>query len=70
MFPIFYAIVFQYIYFLQPLSLKRLTEGLRATKRSVDDDIHSLFSNVMSIHPPKVSFFLCLFLHLDFYCNL
>ncbi|PHT89181.1 hypothetical protein T459_04294 [Capsicum annuum] len=36
-----------------PLSLKRLTEGLRATKRSVDDDIHSLFSNVMSIHPPK-----------------
>ncbi|KAG5620293.1 hypothetical protein H5410_005511 [Solanum commersonii] len=39
-----------------PLSLKRLTEGLRATKRSVDDDIHKLFSNVMSIHPPKVSF--------------
>lgn len=36
-----------------PLSLKRLTEGLRATKRSVDDDIHKLFSNVMSIHPPK-----------------
>lgn len=46
---------FQYL-FLQPLSLKRLTEGLRATKRSVDDDIHKLFSNVMSIHPPKVSF--------------
>ncbi|XP_060191388.1 uncharacterized protein LOC132621225 isoform X3 [Lycium barbarum] len=36
-----------------PLSLKQLTEGLRATKRSVDDDIHKLFSNVMSIHPPK-----------------
>lgn len=36
-----------------PLSLKRLTEGLRATKRSVDDDIHKLFTNVMSIHPPK-----------------
>ncbi|KAJ8546592.1 hypothetical protein K7X08_034102 [Anisodus acutangulus] len=36
-----------------PLSLKRLMEGLRATKRSVDDDIHKLFSNVMSIHPPK-----------------
>ncbi|KAK4360197.1 hypothetical protein RND71_019149 [Anisodus tanguticus] len=36
-----------------PLSLKRLTEGLRATKRSVDDDIHKLFSNVMGIHPPK-----------------
>ncbi|XP_015160857.1 uncharacterized protein [Solanum tuberosum] len=36
-----------------PLSLKRLTEGLRATKHSVDDDIHKLFSNVMSIHPPK-----------------
>ncbi|CAN4081558.1 unnamed protein product [Withania somnifera] len=36
-----------------PLSLKRLTEGLRATKRSVDDEIHKLFSNIMSIHPPK-----------------
>lgn len=36
-----------------PLSLKRLTEGLKPTKRSSDHDIYKLFPNVMSIHPPK-----------------
>ncbi|KAL2492686.1 P-loop containing nucleoside triphosphate hydrolase superfamily protein [Abeliophyllum distichum] len=36
-----------------PLPLRRLTEGLKATKRSEDDDIYKLFSNVMSIYPPK-----------------
>ncbi|XP_027096917.2 uncharacterized protein [Coffea arabica] len=36
-----------------PLSLKRLTEGLKATKRSVDDEVCQLFTNVMCIHPPK-----------------
>ncbi|PIN15511.1 AAA+-type ATPase [Handroanthus impetiginosus] len=33
--------------------LKRLTEGLKSTKRSEDDDIYKLFTNVMCIHPPK-----------------
>ncbi|KAL2515747.1 P-loop containing nucleoside triphosphate hydrolase superfamily protein [Forsythia ovata] len=37
----------------EPLPLRRLTEGLKATKRSEDDDIYKLFSNVMSIYPPK-----------------
>lgn len=36
-----------------PLSLKRLTEGLKATKRSVDDEVCKLFTNIMCIHPPK-----------------
>lgn len=36
-----------------PLPLRRLTEGLKATKRSDDTDIYKLFSNVMCIHPPK-----------------
>ncbi|XVE92899.1 hypothetical protein REPUB_Repub01dG0143300 [Reevesia pubescens] len=36
-----------------PLPLKRLTEGLKATKRSADDEIYKLFSNVLCIHPPK-----------------
>ncbi|XP_061990300.1 uncharacterized protein LOC133708791 isoform X2 [Rosa rugosa] len=36
-----------------PVSLKRLTEGLKATKRSDEDEIYKLFSNVFSIHPPK-----------------
>ncbi|CAA2965484.1 AAA+-type ATPase [Olea europaea subsp. europaea] len=36
-----------------PLPLKRLTEGLKTTKRSDDDDIYKLFSNVMNIYPPK-----------------
>ncbi|KAL7001520.1 hypothetical protein U1Q18_002672 [Sarracenia purpurea var. burkii] len=36
-----------------PLPLKRLTEGLRATKRSEDNEIYKLFTNVMPIFPPK-----------------
>ncbi|MBA0688975.1 hypothetical protein Goari_006728, partial [Gossypium aridum] len=36
-----------------PLPLKRLTEGLKATKRSTDDEIYKLFTNVLCIHPPK-----------------
>ncbi|XWS63318.1 hypothetical protein CRYUN_Cryun06bG0084900 [Craigia yunnanensis] len=36
-----------------PLPLKRLTEGLKATKRSADDEIYKLFTNVLCIHSPK-----------------
>lgn len=36
-----------------PLPLKRLTEGLKVTKRSADDEIHKLFTNVLCIHTPK-----------------
>ncbi|KAF2290219.1 hypothetical protein GH714_004136 [Hevea brasiliensis] len=36
-----------------PLSLKQLTEGLRVTKRSNDNEIYKLFTNVLSIHAPK-----------------
>ncbi|GKA88531.1 putative adenosinetriphosphatase [Tanacetum coccineum] len=36
-----------------PLSLKRLTEGLKPSKRTEDNDIYKLFANVMSLHPPK-----------------
>ncbi|XP_010261095.1 PREDICTED: uncharacterized protein LOC104600003 isoform X2 [Nelumbo nucifera] len=36
-----------------PLSLKRLTEGLKATKRSQDYELYKLFSNVLCVHPPK-----------------
>ncbi|KAM7484824.1 hypothetical protein LguiA_000833 [Lonicera macranthoides] len=36
-----------------PLSLKRLTEGLKPTKRSEDTEIYKLFTNVMCIFPPK-----------------
>ncbi|CAA2973120.1 AAA+-type ATPase [Olea europaea subsp. europaea] len=32
---------------------KLLTEGFKTTKQSEDDDIYKLFSNVISIHPPK-----------------
>lgn len=39
---------------LQPLPLKRLTEGLKVTKRSDDDELYKLFTNVLCIHPPKV----------------
>lgn len=45
---------FQFLSIWQPLPLRRLTEGLKATKRSDDTDIYKLFSNVMCIHPPKV----------------
>ncbi|OAY58956.1 uncharacterized protein LOC110609281 isoform X2 [Manihot esculenta] len=36
-----------------PLSLKQLTEGLRVTKRSDDNEIYKIFTNVLSIHAPK-----------------
>uniref|UniRef100_A0A9I9DTQ0 AAA+ ATPase domain-containing protein n=1 Tax=Cucumis melo TaxID=3656 RepID=A0A9I9DTQ0_CUCME len=36
-----------------PLSLKRLTEGLKATKKSEDSEIYKLFTNVLCLHPPK-----------------
>ncbi|KAM7270207.1 hypothetical protein ACFE04_029421 [Oxalis oulophora] len=36
-----------------PLSLKCLTDGLKSSKRSNDDEIDKLFTNVFSIHPPK-----------------
>ncbi|XP_020214234.1 uncharacterized protein LOC109798393 isoform X2 [Cajanus cajan] len=36
-----------------PLSLKRWTEGIKGDKTSDDDEINKLFSNVLSIHPPK-----------------
>ncbi|KAI7724692.1 hypothetical protein M8C21_004569, partial [Ambrosia artemisiifolia] len=36
-----------------PLSLKRLTEGLQPTRRSEDNDIYKIFTNVMCLHPPK-----------------
>ncbi|KAF3947216.1 hypothetical protein CMV_026620, partial [Castanea mollissima] len=38
-----------------PLPLKRLTEGLKATKRSGDNEIYKLFNNVLCIYPPKVN---------------
>ncbi|KAF3449595.1 hypothetical protein FNV43_RR10324 [Rhamnella rubrinervis] len=41
-----------------PLSLKRLTEGLKATKRSEDTEIYKLFTNVLCIYPPKEEDFL------------
>ncbi|XP_031092029.1 uncharacterized protein LOC115996769 isoform X1 [Ipomoea triloba] len=36
-----------------PLPLKQLTEELSASKRSEDDEIHKLFTNIMYIPPPK-----------------
>ncbi|KAL3835199.1 hypothetical protein ACJIZ3_009935 [Penstemon smallii] len=36
-----------------PLPLRRLTEGLKATKRSGNDEICNLFTNVLSLSPPK-----------------
>ncbi|KAH7863813.1 hypothetical protein Vadar_022287 [Vaccinium darrowii] len=36
-----------------PLPLKPLMEGLRSTKTSADKEIYKLFTNVMSIFPPK-----------------
>ncbi|KAF3449142.1 hypothetical protein FNV43_RR09869 [Rhamnella rubrinervis] len=44
-----------------PLSLKRLTEGLKATKRSEDTEIYKLFTNVLCIYPPKEEDFLSTF---------
>ncbi|XP_038697137.1 uncharacterized protein LOC119994148 isoform X2 [Tripterygium wilfordii] len=36
-----------------PLSLKRLTEGFKETKRSDDNELYSLFTNVLCVYPPK-----------------
>lgn len=36
-----------------PLPLRRLTEGLKGTKKSDDTEIFKLFTNVFSIYPPK-----------------
>ncbi|AES89435.2 P-loop nucleoside triphosphate hydrolase superfamily protein [Medicago truncatula] len=36
-----------------PLSLKHLTDGFKGGKTSEEDDINKLFSNVLSVHPPK-----------------
>ncbi|KAL6583806.1 hypothetical protein OROMI_003095 [Orobanche minor] len=36
-----------------PLTLKTLTEGLKSTKRSDEDGIYKLFTNVMCVYPPK-----------------
>ncbi|XP_042478683.1 uncharacterized protein LOC122059726 isoform X2 [Macadamia integrifolia] len=36
-----------------PLSLKRLTEGLKSSKRSQDNHLYKLFNNVLCVHPPK-----------------
>ncbi|KAK3004734.1 hypothetical protein RJ639_018215 [Escallonia herrerae] len=36
-----------------PLSLKRLTEGLQASKRPDDNEIYKLFPNIMCLYPPK-----------------
>ncbi|XP_068326433.1 uncharacterized protein [Pyrus communis] len=36
-----------------PLSLKRLTEGLKGSKRSDDNEIYKLFKNVFCVYPPK-----------------
>lgn len=43
----------------QPLPLRRLTEGLKGTKKSDDTEIFKLFTNVFSIYPPKVSIQSC-----------
>ncbi|KAI3454493.1 hypothetical protein Pfo_011156 [Paulownia fortunei] len=37
-----------------PLPLKRLTEGLKATKRSDEDEIYKLFTNAMCIYPQRI----------------
>ncbi|XP_048135549.1 uncharacterized protein LOC115750587 isoform X5 [Rhodamnia argentea] len=36
-----------------PLSLKSLTEGLKANRRSDVDSIHNLFNNILHVHPPQ-----------------
>ncbi|KAL7098530.1 hypothetical protein ACP275_09G023200 [Erythranthe tilingii] len=36
-----------------PFPLKRLTEELKSSKRSDEDEIYKLFTNVMCLHPPK-----------------
>ncbi|CAK7337968.1 unnamed protein product [Dovyalis caffra] len=36
-----------------PLSLKHLTEGLKGAKRSNENDISKLFTNILCLYPPK-----------------
>ncbi|XP_038701334.1 uncharacterized protein LOC119998167 isoform X2 [Tripterygium wilfordii] len=36
-----------------PLSLKHLIDGFKATKRSDDNEIYRLFTNVLCVYPPK-----------------
>ncbi|XP_058096599.1 uncharacterized protein LOC131242160 isoform X2 [Magnolia sinica] len=36
-----------------PVPLKQLTEGLKATRTSKDNELYKLFTNVLCIHPPK-----------------
>uniref|UniRef100_A0A6M2E7H0 AAA+ ATPase domain-containing protein n=1 Tax=Populus davidiana TaxID=266767 RepID=A0A6M2E7H0_9ROSI len=36
-----------------PLSLKHLTDGLRGAKRSNENDITKLFTNILCLNPPK-----------------
>ncbi|KAG6768274.1 hypothetical protein POTOM_027173 [Populus tomentosa] len=36
-----------------PLSLKHLTDGLRGAKRSNENDITKLFTNILCLYPPK-----------------
>lgn len=38
----------------QPLPLKGLTEGFTGGKKSEENEIYKLFTNVMRLHPPKV----------------
>ena len=38
----------------QPLPLKQLTEGLKATRTSENNELLKLFSNVICIDTPKV----------------
>lgn len=56
----------RFSFYFQPLSLKRLTEGLKATKRSDDTEIYKLFTNVLCIHPPKVNVLVLLILQFQF----
>ncbi|GAB2285023.1 hypothetical protein Dimus_019479 [Dionaea muscipula] len=36
-----------------PLPLRRLTEGLKASRKSEENEIFKLFMNVICVHPPK-----------------
>ncbi|KAL8208163.1 hypothetical protein R6Q57_007575 [Mikania cordata] len=36
-----------------PQSLKRLAEGIKPMRRSEDNDIFKIFTNIMCLHPPK-----------------
>lgn len=61
-----YVMSLCHCFYFQPVSLKRLIEGLKATKRSDDDEIYKLFSNVFCIQPPKVNVEMLYFLLLTY----